>query len=167
MKIGLISDTHSHLDPKVFEYFKNVDEIWHAGDIGTLSLLEELKPFKPTVAVFGNIDGHDIRSASPENQIFEREGVKVLMTHIAAKPPRYNPRVKKLITEHKPNILVCGHSHILKVQPDPANNLLFINPGAAGIHGFHQIKTLLRFDLEQGKPKNLEVIELGKRGALS
>lgn len=167
MKIGLISDTHSHLDPKVFEYFKNVDEIWHAGDIGTLSLLEELEAFKPTVAVFGNIDGYEIRSASPEDQIFEREGVKVLMTHIAAKPPRYNPRVKKLITEHKPNILVCGHSHILKVQPDPANNLLFINPGAAGIHGFHQIKTLLRFDLEQGKPKNLEVIELGKRGALS
>ncbi len=167
MKIGLISDTHSHLDPKVFEYFKNVDEIWHAGDIGTLSLLEELEAFKPTVAVFGNIDGHEIRSASPEDQIFEREGVNVLMTHIAAKPPRYNPRVKKLITEHKPNILVCGHSHILKVQPDPANNLLFINPGAAGIHGFHQVKTLLRFDLEQGKPKSLEVIELGKRGALS
>ena len=167
MKIGLISDTHSFLDPKVFEYFKNVDEIWHAGDIGTLSLLQELEAFKPTVAVFGNIDGHEIRSAAPEDQLFEREGVKVLMTHIAAKPPRYNPRVKKLISEYRPNLLVCGHSHILKVQPDPTNSLLFMNPGAAGIHGFHQIKTLLRFDLEHGRPTNLEVVELGKRGALT
>ncbi|WP_421870894.1 metallophosphoesterase family protein [Marinoscillum sp.] len=166
MKIGLISDTHSYLDPKVFDYFQQVDEIWHAGDIGTLALLEQLEAFKPTVAVFGNIDGHEVREATPEDQIFVREGVKVLMTHIAAKPPRYNPRVQKLIQAHQPNLLICGHSHILKVQPDPANNLLFMNPGAAGIHGFHQVKTLLRFDLVSGKPKNLEVVELGKRGAI-
>ncbi len=166
MKIGLISDTHSYLDEKVFQYFRDVDEIWHAGDIGTLSLLEQLEAFKPTVAVYGNIDDTSIQAAAPENQIIVREGVKTLMTHIAGKPPKYNARVKKLIKEHQPNLLICGHSHILKVQPDHENNLLFMNPGAAGIHGFHQMKTLLRFDLENGKPKNLEVIELGKRGAL-
>lgn len=167
MKIGLISDTHSYLDEKVFQCFAEVDEIWHAGDIGTLSLLEKLEAFKPTVAVYGNIDDSNIQPAAPENQFFEREGVKVLMTHIAGKPPRYNARVKKLIQQHQPHLLVCGHSHILKVQPDRENNLLFMNPGAAGIHGFHQMKTVLRFELKNGKPKNLEVVELGKRGALS
>ena len=109
MKIGLISDTHSYLDEKVFQYFKEVDEIWHAGDIGTLSLLEQLEAFKPTIAVYGNIDEARIQAAAPENQIIEREGVKILMTHIAGKPPKYNARVKKLIKEHQPNILICGH----------------------------------------------------------
>lgn len=167
MKIGLISDTHSFLDEKVFEYFAEADEIWHAGDIGNLALLHKLEQFKPTVAVYGNIDGVEIRAVAPENQILVRAGVKILMTHIAGKPPKYNSRVKKLIQEHQPNLLICGHSHILKVQPDHQNQLLFMNPGAAGIHGFHQIKTLLRFDLQEGKPKNLEVIELGKRGAIN
>lgn len=167
MRIGLISDTHDHLDKSVFKYFDQCDEIWHAGDIGSLSLLEELENFKPTVAVFGNIDDATVRSACPEDQIFEREGKKILMTHIAAKPPRYNTRVKSLIKFNQPNLLICGHSHILKVEPDRTNNLLFMNPGAAGIHGFHKVKTLLRFDIQEGKVLNLEVVELGLRGKIS
>lgn len=167
MKIGIISDTHSHLEESVFTHFKECDEIWHAGDIGTLSVLEKLEEFKPTVAVYGNIDGHEIRAAAPENQLIERTGVKILMTHIAGKPPTYNGRVKKLIGAHRPDLLICGHSHILKVAPDKANNLLFINPGAAGIHGFHKVKTLLRMDLQEGKVSNMEVIELGLRGKLT
>jgi len=167
MRIGIISDTHSYLDPSVFKYFSQCDEIWHAGDIGTLDVLQQLEAFKPTMAVFGNIDGHDVRAASPEDQVFVREGKKILMTHIAGSLPRYNPRVRDLIKTHQPNVLVCGHSHLLKVQPDKANNLLFINPGAAGKHGFHKIKTLLRLEIQEGKIQNLEVVELGPRGQIS
>ncbi len=119
------------------------------------------------MAVFGNIDGHDVRAASPEDQVFVREGKKILMTHIARSLPRYNPRVRDLIKTHQPDVLVCGHSHLLKVQPDKANNLLFINPGAAGKHGFHKIKTLLRLEIQEGKIQNLEVVELGPRGQIS
>ncbi|MFH6985459.1 metallophosphoesterase family protein [Marinoscillum luteum] len=167
MRIGIISDTHSYLDPSVFKYFSQCDEIWHAGDIGTLDVLQQLEAFKPTMAVFGNIDGHDVRAASPEDQVFVREGKKILMTHIAGSLPRYNPRVRDLIKTHQPDVLVCGHSHLLKVQPDKANNLLFINPGAAGKHGFHKIKTLLRLEIQEGKIQNLEVVELGPRGQIS
>ncbi len=167
MRIGIISDTHSYLDPSVFKYFSQCDEIWHAGDIGTLDVLQQLEAFKPTMAVFGNIDGHEVRAASPEDQVFVREGKKILMTHIAGSLPRYNPRVRDLIKTHQPDVLVCGHSHLLKVQPDKANNLLFINPGAAGRHGFHKIKTLLRLEIQEGKIQNLEVVELGPRGHIS
>ncbi|VXD13454.1 metallophosphoesterase [Marinoscillum sp. 108] len=167
MRIGIISDTHSYLDPSVFKYFSQCDEIWHAGDIGTLDVLQQLEAFKPTMAVFGNVDGHDVRAASPEDQVFVREGKKILMTHIAGSLPRYNPRVRDLIKTHQPDVLVCGHSHLLKVQPDKANNLLFINPGAAGRHGFHKIKTLLRLEIQEGKIQNLEVVELGPRGQIS
>lgn len=167
MRIGIISDTHSYLDPSVFKYFSQCDEIWHAGDIGTLDVLQQLEAFKPTMAVFGNIDGHEVRAASPEDQVFVREGKKILMTHIAGSLPRYNPRVRDLIKTHQPDVLVCGHSHLLKVQPDKANNLLFINPGAAGKHGFHKIKTLLRLEIQEGKIQNLEVVELGPRGQIS
>jgi len=165
LKIGLLSDTHNYLDPLVFKYFDEMDEIWHAGDIGSMDLLNQLEKFKPTKSVYGNIDGHEIRAASPENLIFCCEGVNVLMTHIAGKPPHYNARVKGLIKEHLPGILICGHSHILKVEFDKINQLLFINPGAAGKHGFHQIKTLVRFEIRDQKPQNLEVIELGKRSS--
>ena len=164
MKIGLLSDTHSYLDKTIFEHFKGVDEVWHAGDIGELSLLRELEAFKPTRAVFGNIDNPTIQQATEEDLIYEVEGCKILMTHIAAKPPRYNKRVKQLITDHQPNILVCGHSHILKVEFDKANNLLFINPGACGRHGFHRMRTILRFEINNGRPEKMEVIELGLRG---
>ncbi|MEQ9305139.1 MAG: metallophosphoesterase family protein [Marinoscillum sp.] len=166
MKIGIISDTHGFLDHAVFKYFDQCDEIWHAGDIGDTAVLDRLNAFKPTLAVYGNIDGDAVRLVAPENQVFIREGRKILITHIAAKPPRYNPRVRKLIAAHQPDLLVCGHSHILKVQPDKDNNLLFMNPGAAGIHGFHKVKTLLRMDINHGKFENLEVVELGLRGAL-
>ena len=167
MRIGIISDTHSYLDPSVFKYFSQCDELWHAGDIGTLDVLQQLEAFRPTMAVFGNIDGHEVRAASPEDLVFVREGKKILMTHIAGSPPRYNPRVRELIRTHQPDVLVCGHSHILKVQPDKANNLLFINPGAAGKHGFHKIKTLLRLEIQEGKIQNLEVVELGPRGQIN
>ncbi len=163
MKIGLLSDTHGYLDSKIFEYFKEVDEIWHAGDIGTMDVLDELKGFKSTVAVYGNIDGGELRMECEESAIFEREGVRILMTHIAGKPPKYNKRVLSYLKEHTPNILVCGHSHILKVLPDKANHLLLMNPGAAGKHGFHHVKTLLRFSLENGEIKNPEVVEMGFR----
>ncbi|WP_420315958.1 metallophosphoesterase family protein [Ekhidna sp.] len=163
MKIGLLSDTHGFLDEGVFKHLKNVDEIWHAGDIGTVEVLEKLQKFKPTIAVWGNIDGGKLRQECKEGEIFEREGVRVLITHIAGKPPKYNAKVLGYVKQYKPKLLVCGHSHILKVMPDKANNLLFMNPGAAGKHGFHKVKTLLRFDLEDGEIKNLEVVEMGPR----
>ncbi len=167
MKIGLISDTHYHLDEKVFEYFKDCDELWHAGDIGGMELLRQLEAFKPTMAVWGNIDDHNVRAATTEGHVFEREGVRVLMTHIAGKPPKYNQTVYQHILRHKPKLLVCGHSHILKVMPDKANNLIYINPGAAGIHGFHRVKTIMRFELNARKIEKMEVIELGLRGSLN
>ncbi len=166
-RIGLISDTHSYLDPKVFEYFKDCDEIWHAGDIGDLAVTDKLAAFKPLWAVFGNIDGHQFRASFPENELFELEGLKILITHIGGYPGHYSPAARKLIVQHKPDIFVCGHSHILRVMKDPAHhNMLVMNPGAAGVHGFHKIKTLLRFALHEGKVLNVEAIELGKRGAL-
>jgi len=164
MKIGLLSDTHDHLDERVFKYFDDCDEIWHAGDIGTLSLLEKLEAFKPVRAVYGNIDGKDIRAACPEDLWFEVEGIKVWITHIGGYPPRYNKRTKSILKEHVPNLMICGHSHIVKIIKDPAlNNMLHINPGAAGIQGFHKIKTLVKFSISQEKIENLQVIELGKR----
>jgi len=167
MKIGIISDTHSHLDESVFNYFSSCDEIWHAGDIGNLELLEKLEAFKPTIAVWGNIDGHEVRAATHEAVFFERERKKIYMIHIAGRPSGYNPEVRRLLSKYQPDILVCGHSHILKIQKDPARNLLYINPGAAGIHGFHQVKTLVRFDLNDETISNMEVIELGKRAKLT
>lgn len=167
MKIGLISDTHYHLDESVFHHFEPCDEIWHAGDIGGLSLLEKLEAFKPTIAVWGNIDDHEVRAATTEGHVFERAGIRILMTHIAGKPPKYNKKVHQHILRHQPKLLVCGHSHILKVMPDKTNNLIYINPGAAGIHGFHRMKTIMRFDLNAGKVENMEVIELGLRGKLN
>jgi hypothetical protein len=167
MKIGLLSDTHGFLDKKVYEYFGKCDEIWHAGDIGENGVFEKLSEFKKVRAVYGNIDGTSLRSALPADQIFELEGMKIWITHIAGYPPRYTPAVKKRIPEISPAVLVCGHSHILRVMTDKkANNLLYLNPGAAGIQGFHKVKTLLRFSIAKGKISELEVIELGKRSEL-
>lgn len=166
MKIGLISDTHGHFEESIREYFKECDEIWHAGDIGEGNIMEALSTIAPVLAVYGNIDSLAFQRAYPEDLVFTREGKKIYMTHIAGKPPRYNPRVNKLIKEIKPDIFICGHSHILRVIPDKVNNCLYINPGAAGKQGFHQVKTLIRFEITQGQLKNMEVIELGKRGAL-
>lgn len=167
MKIGLLSDTHGFLDEKVFEHFKDCDEVWHAGDIGSVKLTDDLKKFKPLKAVFGNIDDATICNEYPEDLWFDCEGFLVWMTHIGGTPPSYNPRVKKILKERLPDIFICGHSHILKITKDAShNNMLFINPGAAGRHGFHHVKTLVRFELLNKKVTSMEVIELGKRASL-
>tara|TARA_B100000963_G_scaffold165154_1_gene143392 strand:- start:14412 stop:14930 length:519 start_codon:yes stop_codon:yes gene_type:complete len=165
-KILLLSDTHGYLDPKVHKYINGVDEVWHAGDIGTTSVTDEISKFKTLKGVYGNIDGHELRNLFPEYQIFICQGVKVLITHIGGYPGRYNARVKKLINKEKPELYVCGHSHILKVMYDSKNKLLHMNPGACGIQGFHRLKTMLRFELNRGKIENIEAIELGKREAI-
>lgn len=162
-KIGLISDTHSFLHPRVKHHFSNCDEIWHAGDIGNLSLADELAAFKPLRAVYGNIDGTEVRKVYPEHLRFTLEGVDVWMTHIGGYPKRYDLRVRDEIKKNPPKLFICGHSHILKAMPDPQLGLLHLNPGAAGKVGFHHVLTLMRFELEAGKIQNLEVIELEKR----
>lgn len=167
MKIGLLSDTHSYLDPAVFEHFKGCDEIWHAGDIGDGAVADALEKFKPFYAVYGNVDDRNLQARFPEDLSLEREGLRIFLTHIAGTPPTYNTRIKSLLKQSIPDILICGHSHILRVAKDPTHkNLLYINPGAAGNHGFHHVKTLLRFDLLNQSISNMEVIELGKRGAI-
>ncbi|GJM29267.1 MAG: phosphoesterase [Cyclobacteriaceae bacterium] len=167
MTIGLIADTHGYLDPKISSYFSACDEIWHAGDIGSVKVLESLEQIATTKAVYGNIDGQDIRIMCPEDLIITKEGIKVLLTHIAGTPGKYNSRVKSIIRHQNPDLIVCGHSHILKVTRDPViSGLLYINPGAAGRHGFHHQKTIIRMSLENGSVTNLEVIELGKRGSI-
>ncbi len=163
MRIALLSDTHNFLDPGMVKYFESCDEIWHAGDIGTISICRELSQYKPLVAVYGNIDGMDIRKEYPAIQRFKREGVSVFMTHIGGYPGRYGSDVKKLLEAERPQLVVCGHSHILRVMNDKVLGHLHINPGAAGIQGFHQKKTLVRFSLENSNILDLEVIELGSR----
>ena len=166
-RIGLISDTHGYLDEAVFQHFAECDEIWHAGDVGNPEVIEKLETFKPLRAVSGNIDGQAVRLMAPENQRFELEGLSVWITHIGGYPPRYNPVVRPQLQRDPPAIFVCGHSHILRVMRDPAlNNTLYINPGAAGKEGFHKMRTILRFTLDAGKIKDMEVVELGLRGAL-
>jgi uncharacterized protein len=166
MKIGLLSDTHGALDVDVFKYFKECDEIWHAGDIGDQHLLQSLETFKPTKAVFGNVDTPNLRHSLAEDFWFDCEGLTVWLTHIAGTPPNYTPRIKKILKERKPDILICGHSHILRVIRDATFKMMYINPGAAGNHGFHAVKTIMRFEIIDKKILNMEVIELGKRGAL-
>jgi uncharacterized protein len=164
MKIGLISDTHGYLDERVFSYFENCDEIWHSGDVGSLEVIEKLENFKPIRGVYGNIDGQEIRLRWPKEQYFECEGKKIWITHIGGKPPRYNPEVRNELKINTPDIFICGHSHILRVMTDPAlNKMLYLNPGAAGVQGFHKIRTLLRFEINQGKVENMQAIELGPR----
>lgn len=168
LKVGLLSDTHSFLDQRIFGHFAQCDEVWHAGDIGDYSVVNELQKFKPLRAVYGNIDDQQVRSAFGEDLWLTIEGVTVLMTHIAGTPPRYNPRVKKLITERPPGLLICGHSHILRVSRDNNyNNMIYVNPGAAGNHGFHKVKTIVRFGISDGKVGNMEVIELGPRSTVA
>ncbi|MDN5201345.1 metallophosphoesterase family protein [Fulvivirgaceae bacterium BMA10] len=165
MKIGLISDTHGYLDEKVFKHFESCDEIWHAGDIGTVELADRLEAFKPFKAVYGNIDGQSLRIRYPEHLRFNCNGLNVWMTHIGGYPPKYNKFVKPELQNDTPDIFICGHSHILRIMTDPMlNKLLYLNPGAAGIQGFHKVKTLIRFDINEGNVQNMQVIELGKRG---
>ncbi len=163
VKIGLLSDTHSHLDTKIFDYFKDVDEIWHAGDIGSIEVTDQLKKFKPLRAVYGNIDDHILRREFPEFNRFTIENVDVLMTHIGGKPGKYAKPALDALQEKAPKLFICGHSHILLVKMDPKFNMLWMNPGACGIKGFHKVKTLLRFQIDGDKIQNLEAIEIGKR----
>ena len=162
-RIGLMADTHSYLDDAVFKHFEHCDEIWHAGDFGTIALAEKLAAFKPLKGVYGNIDDLSVRSVYPENRIFTCEEVKVFMTHIGGYPPRYNSRVKPLMLEHHPKLFIAGHSHILKVMYDEKLQCLHMNPGAAGNQGWHKIRTIIRFAIDGSDIKNCEVIELGKR----
>ncbi len=166
IRIGLISDTHGWLDPRVKEHFAGCDEIWHAGDIGTLAVSDELAKWKPLRAVWGNIDGTEIRKQFPEHQRFSIGGIRVWITHIGGKPPRYNRDVIEELRSSPPDLFICGHSHILSVQYDEKLKLMYMNPGAAGRHGWHQMRTLLRFSIDAGKLKDLEVIELGRRGTI-
>ena len=163
-RIGLLSDTHGYLHPRVFEFFKDCDEIWHAGDIGTLEVADQLAAFKPLKAVYGNIDGGKLRVMFNETALFQTEQVKVAMIHIGGYPGRYTPKAKKLIKDYKPALFISGHSHILKVMPDNKNNLLHINPGAAGKSGFHKFITLIRFIISGNEIKDLEVLEIKRRG---
>ncbi|HNU15258.1 MAG TPA: metallophosphoesterase family protein [Chitinophagaceae bacterium] len=162
-RIGLISDTHSFLDDVVFNHFETCNEIWHAGDFGTMQLADQLASFKPLKGVYGNIDDNEIRNRFPEQLVFTCEGVKIMMRHIGGSPPKYNPETRKELLIHQPQLFISGHSHILKVMYDEKINCLHMNPGAAGKQGWHKVRTLIRFVIDGKEMKDCEVIELGKR----
>ena len=162
-KILLLSDTHGHMDKTILKYAKQADEIWHAGDIGNLKVTDALAALKPVKGVHGNIDDHIIQKEFPENNRLYCEGVDVWITHIGGYPNKYNVRVREAIQENPPKLFISGHSHILKVMYDKKLGLLHMNPGACGKHGFHQVRTMLRFTIDGDQIANLEVIELGKR----
>jgi len=155
------------MDEKIISYVKQSDEVWHAGDVGKTEVLDTLESLRPLRVVYGNIDGHKVRSRSEEVLAFVCEGVRVVMTHIAGYPGKYNPSARTVIEKHQPQLFICGHSHILKVMRDKKSNHLHMNPGAVGISGFHKFRTFLRFELDQGQIKNVEAVELGLRGSLS
>ena len=161
--IGLISDTHGVFSEEFRAFLEPVDEVWHAGDVGGgLELAAEIAAFKPLLGVAGNCDNHDLRYTHPLHRLFECEGLKILMTHIGGYPGRYDARARQLIDTYRPDIFICGHSHILKVVRDSKRNMLVINPGAAGIQGFHLVRTALRFRLSEGKISDMEVYELDR-----
>ena len=162
-KILLLSDTHGYLDDRILKYAEEADELWHAGDIGTITVSDSLQKIKPLKAVFGNIDGAEIRKEFPLNNRFMCEQVDVWITHIGGYPGRYAPAVKEEIKANPPRIFISGHSHILKVMNDKKLGVLHMNPGAAGKQGFHQMRTMLRFVIEGKEIRDLEVIELGKK----
>jgi len=162
MRIGLIADTHGFLDETLSEYFSQCDEVWHAGDFGSVKVLQRLRQFKPVRGVYGNIDGPEVRSQLVEDLHWTCEGLQVYMTHIGGYPGRYDPRAKKIILNTQPGLFVCGHSHILKVMRDLNQNLIHMNPGACGNAGGHQVRTCLRFRAAAGKVDGVEAIELGK-----
>jgi len=166
-RIALISDNHSYYGEEVTAHLADADEIWHAGDIGELSSVEKYRKKKVFRAVYGNIDDQSVKELFPLNLIFECEGLKVFMTHIGGYPGKYNARVLDIIRKEKPGLYICGHSHICKVMPDKENHLIHMNPGAYGHHGFHKIRTILKFEIEAGKIQNLRAVELGIRGVIS
>ena len=158
-RIGVLSDTHGFIPKQVYEFFKDCDELWHAGDIGP-GVLEELRAWKTVRAVWGNCDSFALHYELEERAFFEVEGQRVLMTHIGGSPGHYDIRARALIDNFKPDVFICGHSHILKVMSDKQLNLLYINPGAAGIQGWHVVRTALRFKIEDGQVRDMEVFEL-------
>jgi len=162
-KILLLSDTHSYIDDKILKYVAQADEVWHAGDIGDLKVTDSIKKFKPLRAVYGNIDDAKARAEFPLDNRFMCENVSVYITHIGGYPKKYNARVLNELKTNSPKIFICGHSHILKVMFDKDFNLLHLNPGAAGIYGMHQVRTMLRFEIDKHQIKNLEIIELGTK----
>lgn len=161
----IISDTHSYLDPRFEKHIKSADFVWHAGDIGKISVMDEITAInKRNLAVFGNIDDHQVKAEYPLNQVFTFEGKKIVITHIAGSPNRYKPRALDLIKAENPDIFICGHSHVLKVMYDKTLNHLHINPGAAGKHGFHKVQTAIKITINKGEPlKDLEIIELNRK----
>ncbi|MCC8186127.1 MAG: metallophosphatase family protein [Bacteroides sp.] len=160
IRIGLLSDTHSYWDEKYLQYFETCDEIWHAGDFGSLEIALKLQAFRPLRGVYGNIDGQEIRKHFPLVNRFTVEGAEVLMKHIGGYPGKYDPSIRGSLLTRPPRLFISGHSHILKVKYDKTLDLLHINPGAAGIYGFHKVRTMVRFAIEEGVFKDLEVIEL-------
>lgn len=162
-KILLLSDTHSHIDDTILKYVNQADEVWHAGDIGDLNVTDTIKKLKPLRAVYGNIDDAKARIEFPLHNRFSCENVSVWITHIGGYPGKYNPSVREELAKNPPKIFICGHSHILKVMFDKKNNLLHMNPGAAGKSGFHKVRTMLRFVIDDDKIKDLEIIEIGEK----
>ena len=161
-KILLLSDTHGHIDDTILKYVDLADEVWHAGDIGDLLVTDEIKKRKPLRAVYGNIDGAQARAEFPLHNRFVCEGLDVWITHIGGYPGKYVPGIKAQLAQNPPKLFICGHSHILKVMPDRSLDLLHMNPGAAGISGFHKVRTMLRFEIDNGKVQNPEVVEIKK-----
>jgi putative phosphoesterase len=164
IRIGLLSDTHGYLDDKILEHFQECEEIWHAGDIGDGQVAKQLSAFRPLRAVYGNIDSREINTVFPEQDIFQCEEVKVMIRHITGYPGKYDPLAKKEIELHQPDLLIAGHSHILRIMYDEQHKCLFMNPGAAGHHGLHLVRTLVRFTIDGKAIRDAEVVELGKRG---
>jgi putative phosphoesterase len=163
-RIGLISDTHGWLDERIFDHFKDCDQVWHAGDFGTTEVVDKLKEFKPLKGVYGNIDGTNIRMEFPEKLRFHCEDVDVFITHIGGYPGKYAPAIRSELQTHPPNLFICGHSHILRVMYDEKLGFLHMNPGAAGRHGWHKQRTIIRFVIDGKNMRSCEVIELGSRG---
>lgn len=166
-KVLVISDTHSYIDDRIIKYASEADYVIHAGDIGSFDVIRKLKSVSEVLFVYGNIDGNEIRSESNKFEFFKLDDLRILLTHISGKTPKYNKETLIKIKEHNPDLLIAGHSHILKIQYDKINKLLFLNPGAAGRHGFHLKRTMLRFEIKLNKIENLEIIELGSRSDLS
>ena len=166
-KVLVISDTHSYIDDRIIKYASEADYVIHAGDIGSFDVIRKLKSVSKVLFVYGNIDGNEVRSESNKFEFFELNNLKILLTHISGKTPKYNKETLIKIKEHNPNLLIAGHSHILKIQYDKINQLIFLNPGAAGRHGFHLKRTMLRFEIKLNNIENLEIIELGSRSDLS
>ncbi|HEV2355085.1 MAG TPA: metallophosphoesterase family protein [Puia sp.] len=163
IKIGLLSDTHNFLDDAIFRHFATCDEVWHAGDFGNAELARRLADFRPLRGVYGNIDGADVRAGFQDKLRWQSEGVRVFMTHIGGSPPAYNSTVIRELRKEPANLLICGHSHILRIRYDEKMDCLYMNPGAAGRQGWHRVRTLIRFAIDGNDMKDCEIIELGSR----